>query len=113
MARTALTVTNIVRSVSTAVPAETTADVVNGNTYANDDHAFVTVRNAHATVAKTLTVSFPNTVDGQSISPKVYSIPATLTHDVGPFPVQYYGTSVLINGESTDIKLTVRRLASG
>lgn len=113
MARTDLTVNVVNRSAITAVPAETTADIVNGNQYANGPTTWVTVRNAHASASKNLTVTVPTTVDGiAGTVTKVYAIPqsATQSYDVGPFPADKYGSTVLLNGETTDIKLTVRRL---
>lgn len=114
MARTDIPVGVVSRSAATAKPAELTADVVNGNSYTNGPMTFVTVRNAHATLAKNVTVSVPVTVDGvtTTVVVQTYPIPfsATVTYDVGPFPADKYGSTILINGETTDIKFVARRL---
>jgi hypothetical protein len=109
MSRVNIPVTSIVRTASTATPAEVVGDATNNHSYANADHVFLTVRNAHATLPKNLTVLIPATIDGQAVTSKVYAIPALATHDVGPFPVQFYGSTVLVNVESTDLKLIARR----
>lgn len=111
MSRVNIPVTNIVRTASTVVPAEVTGDPTNNHSYVNGDNVFLTVRNAHATLPKNLTVLIPATIDGQGVTSRVYPIPALATHDVGEFPVQFYGSTVLVNVESNDLKLIARRVA--
>ena len=116
MARTAITVNALSRAAATASPAETTADVVNGNSYANGPTTFLFVRNTHATLAKNLTVTVSRTVDGvtSNIVVQTYPIPANMAtgvyRELGTFPADEYGDQVWINGETTDIKFVVRRL---
>lgn len=117
MARTVLTVNAVTRSAATAQPAEVTADAVNGNYYANGPTTFMQVRNVHATLAKNVTVTVARTVDGvtTNVVVKTYSIPANMAagvyRDLGLFPASEYGDQVWVNGETTDIKFVVRRLA--
>lgn len=111
MPRTEITVNTLSRAAATAVPAEVTADAVNGNYYVNGPTTFMTVRNAHATLARNVTVTVPVTVDGNAGSvTKVYSIPAVTTRELGLFPADKYGDQLQVTGETTDIKFVVRRL---
>lgn len=110
MARTEIPVNVISRTALTAVPAEVTADVVNGNVYANGPATWMQVRNAHATLARNLTIRVPISVDGaREYWLKVYAVPANVTREVGPFPADVFGSTVEVDGETTDIKLTLRR----
>jgi hypothetical protein len=111
MPRVNIPVTTVNRTAFTATPSEVPGDATNNHSYTNAEGVFLTVRNAHATLPKNLTVLIPTTIDGQSVTSKVYPIPALATGDVGPFPVQYYGSTVLVNVESTDLKLIARRVA--
>ena len=111
MPRTNMAVNNLSRAAATAVPAEVTADVVNGNDYVNSPTTFMTVRNAHATLARNVTVTMSTTLDGvTATATKVYAIPATVTQELGLFPAETYGDRVAVDGETTDIKFVVRRL---
>lgn len=116
MARTAITINALSRAAATAAPAEVTADVVNGNQYANGPTSFLFVRNTHATLAKNVTISVTTTVDGVSTTNvvKTYAIPANMAagvyRELGLFPAAVYGDQVMVNGESTDIKFVGRRL---
>lgn len=110
MPRVNIPVGDVNRTTTTKVPTEVPGDPTNNHSYTNGEGVFLTVRNAHATVAKTLTVKIPNTVDGQAVASKTYPIPATESHDVGPFPVATYGTTVQVDVESSDLKLIARHI---
>lgn len=109
---TALTVTNISRTAAVAAPAETTADVAEGNHFANTDTTFLLVRNADGADPQTVTVNVPGTIDGQSPADRAYAIPSTASRYLGPFPVSIYGTQVDITSTTDDLKYTVFRLTA-
>lgn len=88
-----------------ADPAETDADVVNGNSLANTGKTVLRVRNAHATLARTVTFATPVTVGGKAVEDTEVSIAAETTRTFGSLATALYGTSVPIDGETADIKL--------
>lgn len=110
MARTNVPVTPITRT-GIAPATEVTGDPTNNHVLVNDGATFIVARNAHATVAQTVTVNFGYMVDGQAITPRVYSIAATATKWMGPFPVAQYGAQLNHDVSTTDIKLTAYKLA--
>lgn len=116
MARTELTANVLTRAAATVAPTEVAADATNGNYYVNGPTTYMVVRNAHATLARNVTVSVPVTLDGVTTVTvaKTYSIPANMAagvyRELGLFPSDKYGDQVLVNGETTDIKFIVRRL---
>lgn len=93
MVATPVPVTEITRAGITP-PAATTGDTVNGHSVVNDGYMHLDVSNS-AGAPGTLTISYPQTVDGQAITPKAITIPATTNNvRIGPFPVQVYGTTI-------------------
>lgn len=106
MPRTALTVNSITRTGLT-VPAETTGDVANGNSVANDGRVFLLAHNTNgASTARTLTVHFTATVDGATVSDKTYSIAAGVSKMIGPFPMNLYGSTMTLNVDNAEMKVT-------
>jgi hypothetical protein len=105
MPRTPVPVTTVTRA-GIAPAAEVNGDSANNHSVVNDGKMTLEVRNAHATIAKTVTVKFTTTVDDQIVTSRVYSIPATVTRRIGPWPTQWYGQSLQVDVESADIKLT-------
>jgi hypothetical protein len=105
MPRANLTVTKLNRDGVTDV-TPTTGDATNGHAMANTGITVLRVQNAHATLAKTVTFVTPGSVDGQAVADRTESIPALTTQFFGDFQPSIYGSSLGINVESTDIKLT-------
>jgi hypothetical protein len=104
--RTALAVTTVSRTALTAFPAPTVAgDVANGNVTPNDGATFLAVASGDAATHQ-LTVQVASGVDGLTAGPRTFTVPvaASGTQVVGPFPVQYYGTQLLWNADSAQIK---------
>lgn len=112
MARSALAV-NIINKTGLAVPAETNGDVANGHTLPNNGiDTFLLVRNSNgSSTAHTLTVRLSGTVDGQAISPRTYSIAASASRYIGPFDINRYGSSLLVDVDNAELKLTAFRLS--
>lgn len=111
MPRVNVPVATIVRTgTGIAVSAEVAGDATNNHSVANNGTVWLEARNAHATLPKNLTVRIPGTVDGQAVTSRVYAIPALTTRRVGPFPTHDYGTLLLVDVESVDLKLTAYTL---
>ena len=90
MARTELTVQNIVRA---GVSASYTAAIADNHKFTNNGRMFAHVKNGSGG-AIVVTIQTPGTVDGLAIADRTVSIPAT-TGDVmiGPFPPGQYNQS--------------------
>lgn len=110
MARTAITYADVSKA-GVALPAETAADVANGNSMPNDGNVILIVRNANgASTARVLSLSLIGTVDGFTPAPRTYSIAAGASRVIGPFEPAFYGTSLLLNGDNSELKITGLRL---
>ncbi|WP_250029805.1 hypothetical protein [Paractinoplanes maris] len=112
MPRATLTVNNITKA-GIAVPTETNGDTVNGHSLPNDGaKTFLLARNSNgASTARTLTVRLQGSVDGQAITPKTYSIPAGQSRYIGPFDTSRYGSSVAVDVDNAELKITAFRLS--
>jgi hypothetical protein len=88
-----------------ADPTETDGDATNGHTLPNSGHTVLRVRNAHATLARNLTLGTPVTVGGKAVDDTVVSIPAEATRTFADLPPALYGTSVPVDVETSDLKL--------
>lgn len=111
--RTVTSVTSVTRTALTAFPAPTVAgDVTNGNVSSNDGATFLAVVNADAGSTHGLTVTVVSGVDGLTAGPRSYTIPtsASGTQIVGPFPIQFYGSQLLWNVDSTQLKVAAYSL---
>lgn len=86
-------------------PAETNGDPTNGHALPNTGNTVLRVRNAHATLARTVTFLTPVTVGGKAVADTVVSIPATATRTFGGLSTALYGTSVPVDVETSDVKL--------
>jgi len=104
MARIALVPTRPSRAGATQV-AEVAGDVTNGNVVANTGRTVVTVRNADAGAAHTVTFVIPGTVDGQPVEDRTVSIPASSTRVFGGFPVEWYTQQLAIDVDSDQLML--------
>lgn len=110
MARVAVPVTSITRT-GVAPAAETAGDAVNNHTVANDGQVILLVRNANgAATDYDLTVHLQGVIDGQAIDPKVYTIAAGASRYIGPWPTSRYGTSMQVDVEHADLKLSAYRI---
>lgn len=110
--RTALSVTTISRTALTAFPAPSAAgDVTNGNVCPNDGATMLAILNADGSNTHGLTVTVASGVDGLTAGPRPYTIPISAnTQTVGPFPLQYYGSQLLFNVDSTQLKVAAYSL---
>lgn len=110
MARTLITPTTITRA-GVAPPAEASGDVSNGNYTFNDSHTVILVRNSNgASTARTMSIPFNSGVDGQTVTPRTYSIAAGASRYVGPFDVTTYGTQLKIDSDNAELKYIVLQM---
>lgn len=63
-----------------------------GDTFANTGREFLAVKNADAS-AKTVTIDYVPTADGQTVPDKTVIIPAGQTYLIGPFPPSLYNNA--------------------
>lgn len=114
MARTAIPVTNI--TTTAAAPAsEVTGDTTDGHyiTHAaasGASNTFVVVRNADSGGAHTVTIGLVAR-DGQAVTGKTVSVPASSTRQFRLGHPTNYGTRTNLNVDSTQLKLTAYKLA--
>lgn len=105
--RTLLNSTTVSRTALVAFPTPTTAaDVANGNVTPNDGATMLAVVSGDASTHG-LTVTVVSGVDGLTAGPRSYVVPvaASGVQVVGPFPLQYYGSQLLWNGDSAQVKV--------
>ncbi len=111
MPRVIVPLTEITRA-GVAPAVDSDGDPVNGHSVANDGRAIVLVRNSGA-VSRNLTVQVPLPVDGQSVTPKTFVIPAGASRYIGPFPEAVYTNLLRLDVDNAEIKLSAYRLTTG
>jgi hypothetical protein len=107
MARTLLNAASVSRLALTPFPAPSVAgDVANGNVTPNDGATVLAVLSGDAST-HALTVAVASGVDGLTAGPRSYTVPvaASGAQLIGPFPIQYYGTQLLWNADSAQVKV--------
>lgn len=110
--RTPLAVTSVSRLALTPLPAPTAAgDLANGNVIPNDGATFLAVVSGDA-AAHGLTVQVVSGVDGLTVGPRPYTVPvaASGTQITGPFPLAFYGSQLLVNVDSAQVKVAAYSL---
>lgn len=106
--RTPTTVTSVSRTALTAFPQPAAAgDVANGNVSPNDGATMLAVFNADGASTHVLTVQVVNGVDGLPVGPRSYTVPTSGsgTQVTGPFPLFAYGSQLLWNVDSAQLKV--------
>lgn len=86
---TQLTVTPLTRAGVT--PAFTAADVT-GNTFTNDEHTWLVVKNGGGS-SITVSLDILPTIDGQPVTDRTVTVPAAGERWIGPFPSAYYSNA--------------------
>jgi hypothetical protein len=111
MARGTLPLTQITRD-GVAAAAEVNGDATNGHQVTNDELVILLVRNSNgASTARTITFETPGTVDSQAVADRTKSIPAGTSQYFGPFPVNVYGSTLLIDVDNAELKLSAYHFA--
>lgn len=80
----------------TQLGTETTGDVSNGHYLQNSGKTKFTARNSGAS-PYTVTIGFQRTVQGQSVTPIVKTVPAGETHVFGPYSTADFGSQVNVD----------------
>ncbi len=111
MPRVNVPVTDITRAGITPA-TEVNGDATNQHSFANDGATWLEVRNGGAS-PRTLTLVIGTTVDGNAVTNPTVALAASALKKVGPFPVGIYGTTMSVNVDHADIKLTAYRLSLG
>lgn len=101
MARTAISVLSVNRFALVAVPAPgTAADVANGNFFVNDGASVLILLNSDSST-HALTVAVAAGVDGLASPARTYTLPVSAIRQwAGPFPIQFYGKTLIFNVDS-------------
>ena len=102
MAATAVTVNNIDHKTPLAKPSAVACDATNGNSAPNGGNLILELNNSGASTY-TVTISFPNTVDGQSVTPLTYSLAAGATKLVGGWPPAFYGSTLTFQANNVAV----------
>lgn len=104
MAATPIPLNPITRAML-AEPAPVTGDPANGHTVVNGGRTWLEVTNADSAGAHTVTVAIPVTVDGQGVTPKAYSIPASATRRFLLGQPEDYGSLTSFTVDSAQLSL--------
>lgn len=102
MAATLITPTYLDHKTPVVKPTPTACDTVNGNRIPNSGHLSLEMI---ASAGGTVTVTFPNKVDGQTVTPLTYTLTGAQTKVAGGWPVSTYGTELLVTGSVNTITL--------
>ncbi len=103
MPRVSVPVTQITRA-GVAAPTEANGDPTNGHVISNNGRTILLVRNS-GTTDRTVTLRLPGLTDGQSITPRTVTVPASATRYIGPFPTDAYGTQLQVDVDNAELKL--------
>lgn len=111
--RTLLAAASVSRLLLTAFPQPSVAgDVANGNVIQNDGATMLAVFNADGSNPHNLTVQVASGVDGLTAGPRPYVVPVSGSgvQVVGPFPIVFYGSQLLINVDNANVKVAAYSL---
>lgn len=100
MAATAVTVNDLDHKTSTIRPTPVACDNVNGNTAVNGGNLILELTSS---AGGTVTVTFANQVDGQTVTPITYTFTGAQSRLVGGWPVAYYGSTVTFTASVSTI----------
>lgn len=105
MARTAITPVQVTTA-GVASMVAVAADVANGNSMANNARLKIGVTNVDGAVAHNFTITPTRPDGGGNVTAVSTSIPANTTRPIwfGPYSVADWGSTLLINGDNTNIK---------
>lgn len=106
MPATPLTVTQLTHTTSVVVDpsAWTAGNATDGNTVANGGSTIVGMNNSGAS-SRTVSVAVSQTVDGQTVTPRQFTIAAGVVRYVKLGPVSVYGSTVLLTPSHAEVKL--------
>lgn len=102
MPATLITPTYLDHKTAVVKPNPVPCDAVNGNRIPNSGTLTLEMI---ASAGGTVTITFPNKVDGQTVTPISYSFTGAQTKMAGGWPVSIYGSEVLVTGSVNTITL--------
>jgi hypothetical protein len=102
MPATLITPTYLDHKTAVVKPTPTACDTVNGNRIPNSGTLTLEMI---ASAGGTVTVTFPNKIDGQTVTPLTYTLTGAQTRMAGGWPVSIYGSEVLVTGSVNTITL--------
>ena len=109
MPRGNIVVTSSSRS-GTELPAPTVGDPTNGHQYSNDGATMLLAQNSGSTVVRDVTIHITKQVDGIPVTgTRVVPVAVGKTELLGPYATADYGTTVLIDVDNAELKLTAVR----
>lgn len=112
MAATVLPVTTILKD-GVADVVGVAADIVNGNAPAtnNGKTTFIRMVNTVASVA-TVSLAYAIKVDGKTVPPEVYNLPATVGAEIeaGPFDLALFGKSPVFTASAVTVQLSFKQI---
>lgn len=110
-ARSSITLSRTAATTVVASPG-TAADTANGDAYPNSDNSFLIMNNTGGSTY-TVTIAYngtAGTVDGQAVTGRQFSVPATTIQWVKLGRTDLYGTTATITASNTAVKLAVYAL---
>jgi hypothetical protein len=105
---TALVVNTFTESLPIAPVAQVAADA-GGNTVQNGPTVFLEITNGGSGSA-TVTIPYVANVDGQTVSPRVYTLAAAAKLKAGPFNQEFFGTILNVTASATTVTLAAYQL---
>lgn len=111
MALTALTPVQLSYTAASTFPASpgVAGDNVNGNAAPNGGNSILVMNNT-AGSSGTVTVAYSAQVDGQTVTPRTFTVPANTIQFVKLGPTNLFGTTVTVTPSASTIKLAVYAL---
>jgi hypothetical protein len=102
MPATLITPTYLDHKTAVVKPTAVACDPTNGNRIPNSGHLTLEMI---ATAGGTVMITFPNKIDGQTVTPLTYTLTGAQTKMAGGWPVNTYGSEVLVTGSVSTITL--------
>lgn len=110
MARTPIAVNDSTKA-GAILPTEPSSDVAQGNSVVNDGRVLLLLHNTNASsTARTLTIALVGTIDGFAPAARTIPVAAGQYKIAGPFEIVNYGTSLALNGDNAELKITPIRM---
>ncbi|MFD8496338.1 hypothetical protein [Amycolatopsis sp. NPDC059657] len=102
MPATLITPTYLDHKTAIVKPTPVACDPTNGNRIPNGGHLTLEMI---AAAGGTVTIAFPNKVDGQTVPPLTYTFTGAQSRMAGGWPVNIYGSEVLVTGSVNTITI--------
>lgn len=102
MPATLITPTYLDHKTAVVKATPTASDAVNGNRIPNSGHLQLEMTSS---AGGTVTVAFPNKVDGQTVPPLTYTFTGAQTRQAGGWPVALYGAEIVVTGSVSTITI--------